>query len=294
MFRGATGRTAQGRESQRGPMQAAGTGDARELLTPRQLEVLELLARGLTNREIAGVLGISPGTAKVHVSAVIEALDVSNRTEAAMVLHELRAGADGEQKPDAEAPSRGGVPGFGARPAIAILPFDDLSAESPDAFFADALVEDLTTAMAAFRWFPVIARNSAWSYRGRALEMTQVSQELGARYLVEGSVRRSKDRVRIHVQLIDGTSGEHLLAEKLDRPLDEALALQDEIVESIVGALAPTLLRVEGMRALRRPVASLDAWERFQRAMGLLARYGAAEGEQAIALLDGVIADEPE
>ena len=275
-------------------MEPRGPGDAQELLTPRQLEVLELLARGLTNREIAGVLGISPGTVKVHVSAVIEALDVSNRTEAALALQDLQTESEADEKPDDEAPSGSGVPGFGARPAIVILPFDDLSADSPDAFFADALVEDLTTALAAFRWFPVIARNSSWTYRGEAVDVIRVSRELGARYVVEGSVRRAGDRVRIHVQLIDGSTGRHLLAEKIDRSLGDVLVVQDEVVEAIVGALAPTLLRVEGMRTLCRPAASLDAWERFQRGLALLYRYGAWETGEAMELLEGVAADEPE
>lgn len=255
-------------------------------LTPRQLEVLELLARGLTNREIAGVLGVSPGTVKVHVSAVLEALQVTNRTEAAMALQELRP-----QPPSEDARQ---VPGFGSRPAIAVLPFDDLSPDPDDSYFAEALVEELTTGLASWRWFPVIARNSATACGPGPHDLTRLSRELGARFLLEGSVRRTRDRIRIHVQLIDGSNDQHILAEKVECPAGDLFAVQDDLVQRIVGTLAPALLRVEGLRTLRAPVASLDRWERFQRAMLAVYRMRPAEIEEAVALLEQVLADAPD
>lgn len=237
------------------------TGPA-ELLTLRQLEVLELLARGLTNREIAGALEISAATVKNHVSAIIAALDVSNRTEAAFALQSL-----GASRPAATAASAR-VPGFGARPAIAVFAFDDLSAEqSGDSHLGDALAEDLTTRLASWRWFPVIARNSSFAYRGQRVDVARVSVELGARYLVEGSVRVVGDRVRITAQLVDGATAEHLWAERYDRGFENVLALQDEIVAAIVSALEPTLIGVGRVRALHRPVQDLNAWELFERGL---------------------------
>jgi adenylate cyclase len=222
--------------------------------------VLELLAKGLQNREIAGVLGLAPATVKRHVSRLIEALGVTNRTEATTALHRLGLGSE----PTGAHPGRA-VPGFGARPAIAILPFQNLSGDPDQDYFADGLVEDLTTGLAAQRWFPVIARNSSFVYKGRAVDVAQVSRELGARYVVEGSTRRGDDRVRIQVQLIDGETGQHVFAERYDRVLGDVFALQDEVVERIVTAIEPALFRIEGVRAARRPPRDLSAWECLQR-----------------------------
>lgn len=253
-----------------------------QLLTPRQLEVLELMAKGLTNREIAGVLGISAATVKAHVSAVIDALDVTNRTEAAVALGELR----GESQ-------SGGVPGFGSRPAIAVLPFDVMSDDPDQALFAEGLVEDLTTGLAAWRWFPVIARNTATALP-RPVSIPEASRELGARYLVEGSTRRSGDQVRIHVQLIDGESGSHVFAQRYDRKLGDVFAVQDEIVTAVIGQLEPALLRVEGVRALRAPHAELEAWDHLQRGLALLGRDTPEEVDAALDAFDEAIAAAPE
>jgi TolB-like protein/DNA-binding CsgD family transcriptional regulator/Flp pilus assembly protein TadD len=254
-------------------------------LTPRQLEVLELMAKGLTNREIAGVLGISAGTVKIHVSAVIDALEVTNRTEAAMVLQDFRI----EEEPDGPK----GVPGFGGRPAIAVLPFDAMTPGPEQEHFADGLVEDLTTRLAAWRWFPVIARNSAFVYKGQHVDAVRVGRELGARYLVEGSARRAGDRVRINVQLIDGRTGAHVFAEMFDREMDDVFAVQDEVVEAILGALTPALLRFEALQARRRPAASLTSWDRLVRGFAHLAAQSEAEIAEAARVLDSLCEDDP-
>jgi len=191
---------------------------------------------------------------------VIEALDVSNRTEAVAALHRLGLGSEA-----APASPEHQVPGFGERPAVAVLPFDSFSDDPDQAYFADGLVEDLTTALAAQRWFPVVARNSSFVYKGRRFDVRQVSRELGARYIVEGSIRRAGDMVRVQVQLIDGVSGEHVLAERHDRRLTDVFSLQDEVVERIVMALHPAICRIEGVRATRRPARDLNAWECLQR-----------------------------
>lgn len=262
------------------------------LLTPRQLQVLELMAKGLTNREIAGVLGIAPGTAKVHVSAVLEALDVTNRTEAAVALRELgleEDDADAAQEPRGD----DAVPGFGGRPALAVLPFDPMGAGT-DPALADGLVEDLITRLAAWRWFPVIARNSTFTYRGQAVDVARVAREMGARYVVEGSVRQSGDRLRVTVQLLDGSTGHHVFAERFDRRMEDVFDVQDEIVDAVLGALAPALLRVEGMRALRKPAANLSAWDAFQRGVTLLRLQDPGQADEARTFLDAAVAADPD
>jgi adenylate cyclase len=158
------------------------------------------------------------------------------------------------------------VPGFGEHPAIAVLAFDNLSGDAEQEYFADGIAEDLITRLSAHRIFPVIARNSSFVYKGRAVDVKQVSRELGARYVVEGSVRRAGARVRVSAQLIDATTGHHVWAERFDREFGDLFALQDEITETIVAQLEPELGKVEQARVAGRRPENLDAWECVQRA----------------------------
>jgi adenylate cyclase len=157
------------------------------------------------------------------------------------------------------------VPGFGGRPAIAVLPFDNLSGDPEQEYFADGIAEDLITRLSTFRWFPVIARNSSFAYKGKSPDVKEVSRELGVRYVVEGSVRKAGDRVRISAQLIDATTGGHVWAERYDRELEDIFAVQDEITEVVAGSVAPELRRFERDRAARKEPQNLDAWDRVQR-----------------------------
>jgi adenylate cyclase len=157
------------------------------------------------------------------------------------------------------------VPGFSGAPAIAVLPFDNLSGDVEQEYFADGIAEDLITRLSSWRSFPVIARNSSFIYKGTAVDVKRVSRELGVRYLVEGSVRKRGDRVRISAQLIDATSGHHLWAETYDRELQDIFALQDEITLAVVSAIRPELRRAEIGRTLRKRPQNLDAYESKQR-----------------------------
>lgn len=156
------------------------------------------------------------------------------------------------------------------RPAIVVLPFDNMSSDPDQEFLADGLVEDLTTVLAASSWFTVVARNSAFSYKGKSFKITDVSKDLGARYVVEGSVRRAGNRVRVTVQLIEGPTGHHVWAEKYDRDMDDLFALQDELTDSICGVLIPSVTAAERQRVMSRPERDLDlgAWESLHRGMG--------------------------
>jgi adenylate cyclase len=155
------------------------------------------------------------------------------------------------------------------KPSIAVLPFQNMSGDPEQEFFADGMAEEIITALSRYRWFFVIARNSSFTYKGRAVDVTQVAMELGVRYVLEGSVRKAGNRVRVTAQLIDATTGNHIWAERYDRELDDIFALQDEITETIVTSIEPELGAVERERARRKPPENLDAWGLYQRGLWL-------------------------
>jgi len=153
------------------------------------------------------------------------------------------------------------------KPSIAVLPFDNMSGDPEQEFFADGITEDLTTALSKVRWFFVIARNSTFTYKGKAVEVKQVAKELGVRYVLEGSVRKAGTRVRITAQLIDATTGRHVWAERYDRQIEDIFELQDEMSQTIAGAVEPELSAAERDRVLTKPPDNLDAWENYQRGL---------------------------
>ncbi|HYC55662.1 MAG TPA: adenylate/guanylate cyclase domain-containing protein [Candidatus Binatia bacterium] len=178
------------------------------------------------------------------------------------------------------------VAGFSGRPVIAILPFDDRAADPAYGYLADGIVEDLIAHLSAFRLFPVISRSSTFSYKGRRVDPRQVSRELRARYIVEGSVQAAAGRVRVKVDLIDGVQGHQVWSERFDRELVDVFALQDEIVLAVVSSIEPALGRAERQRIQSKPAPQLDAWECFQRGSALLfALRSREELEEALALL---------
>ncbi|CAN7668832.1 winged helix-turn-helix domain-containing tetratricopeptide repeat protein [Pararhizobium sp. LjRoot235] len=156
------------------------------------------------------------------------------------------------------------------KPSITVLPFQNLSGDPEQEYFADGVVEDIIAALSRMRWLFVIARNSSFSYKGRAVDVKEVGQELGVRYVLEGSVRKSGNKVRITGQLIDATTGTHLWAERFEGMLDDIFVLQDRMAESVVGAIAPQLERAEIERAKRKPTESLDAYDYYLRGMAKL------------------------
>jgi len=153
------------------------------------------------------------------------------------------------------------------RPAIAVLPFTNMSGEPEQEYFSDGISEDIITALSKLRWFFVIARNSSFIYKGKAVHLNQIAEELGVRYVVEGSVRKEGERIRITAQLNDVASGSHLWAERYDRELADVFAVQDEITENIVAAIEQKLYAAESFRAQRKPPDSMDAWDLVMRAL---------------------------
>jgi len=179
-----------------------------------------------------------------------------------------------------------------SRPAIAVLAFNNMSGAGQD-YFSDGISEDLITALSKLRWFLVVARNSSFSYRGRAVPMKQLASELGVDYVVEGSVRKDGSRVRISAQLIDVATGSHVWAERYDRELADVFAVQDEITEAIVAAIEPQLYAAENVRARRKAPESLDAWELVMRAMSHFWRMTREDNIAAQKLLEQAIAIDP-
>jgi TolB-like protein/Tfp pilus assembly protein PilF len=175
------------------------------------------------------------------------------------------------------------------RPSVAVLPFSNLSGDSDQDYFADGISEDIITGLSKLRWFFVIARNSSFIYKGKAVDIRQVGRELGVRYVLEGSVRKGGSRVRVTAQLIDAATGKHLWADRYDRDLTDIFALQDEITEKAVAAIEPKLLEAEGIRSQSRSPEDLDAWDMLIRANSLFWRLTKDESQAAIAILRQVV-----
>ena len=180
------------------------------------------------------------------------------------------------------------------KPSITVLPFQNLSGDPEQEYFADGIVEDLIAALSRIRWLFVIARNSSFTYKGRTVDAKGVSQELGVRYLLEGSVRKCGEKVRITGQLIDATSGTHIWAERFEGTLNDLFELQDQITESVVGAIAPQLERAEIERAKRKPTESLGAYDYYLRAMAKLHNGTREALDEALPLFYKAIELDPE
>jgi len=190
------------------------------------------------------------------------------------------------------APSRPSLP-LPDKPSIAVLPFTNLSGDPEQDYFADGIVEDIITGLARIKWIFVIARNSSFAYKGKATDVREVGRELGVRYVLEGSVQKSGNRVRITAQLINAGTGAHIWAERYDRALDDIFAVQDELTISVVGVIEPTLRKVEIERARRKRPDSLDAYDLYLRALPLVFTAMPQDADLALTLLARAIELEP-
>ena len=179
------------------------------------------------------------------------------------------------------------------RPAIAVLAFQNMSNDAEQEYFCDGISEDILTALSKVRWFFVIARNSSFTYKGRNVHIRRIAEELRVRYVLEGSVRKAGDRVRITAQLNDAMTESYIWAEHFDRKLVDVFAVQDEITNAIVAALEPQIYAAENFRARRKPPASLDAWDLLMRALSHYWRVTREDHVVAQALLDKAIAIDP-
>jgi adenylate cyclase len=195
--------------------------------------------------------------------------------------------------PGATVPTTGPPLALPDKPSIAVLPFQNMSGDPEQDYFADGMVEEITTALSHIRWLFVIARNSSFTYKGGATDIKQVGRELGVRYVLEGSVRKGGDRLRITAQLIDATNGSHLWADRFDGTLEHVFELQDTVATSVAGVIEPALQGAEMQRSARRPTADLTAYDLYLRAAAALMHWDKPGLLRALDLLGQALERDP-
>lgn len=185
------------------------------------------------------------------------------------------------------------APALPEKPSIAVLPFTNMGSDREQEYFADGISEDIITALAKSRWLFVIARNTSFVYKGKAVDIKQIGRDLGVRYVLEGSVRKAGNRVRVTAQLIEAATGTHLWSERYDRDLADTFGVQDEITESVVGAIEPELLQVERQRAAHKSPENLDAWDHYLRGMWRFHQFSLEDSALAEKLMRRAIEVDP-
>jgi adenylate cyclase len=180
------------------------------------------------------------------------------------------------------------------KPSVAVLPFTNMSGDPEQEFFADGITEDIITLFAGWRAFPVIARTSTFTYKGSTSDIKKIGEQLGARYIVEGSVRKAGRRLRVTAQVIEANTGHHIMAERCDRDLADLFELQDEIATAIAGAIEPELLKFERNRIAERPELNVDAYVLYQRGLWHHYRRGKADNKEAQRLFRAALAINPD
>ncbi|MFZ0147185.1 MAG: winged helix-turn-helix domain-containing tetratricopeptide repeat protein [Xanthobacteraceae bacterium] len=281
-------------------------------------QVFDLLVYLVENRDrvvskddlIASVWGgriVSDSTLTSRINAARNAVGDSGRDKKlirTIARKGLRFVGTVREQPEGVEPARASSPQEGEaretpslplpdRPAIAVLPLTNMTGDPEQEYFSDGISEDIITALSKLRWFFVIARNSSFIYKGRSVHLKQIAEELGVAYVVEGSVRKDGDRVRITAQLNDVFTGSHIWAERYDRNLADVFAVQDEITEAIVAAIEPQLYAAENFRARRKPPDSMDAWDLLMRALSHYWRVTRQDNVVAQALLEKAITIDP-
>jgi TolB-like protein len=207
------------------------------------------------------------------------------------ILHPVRVYRVGDRAAAAK-PSAAPTPPLPDKPSIAVLPFANISGDPEQEYFADGMVEEIITALSQIRWLFVIARNSTFTYKGRAVDVKRVGRELGVRYVLEGSVRKAGGRVRITAQLIDAESGAHLWADRFEGSLEDVFELQDQVASSVAGVIEPTLQTAETARSAGRPTADLTAYDLYLRAYAMVFS-SARQIPEALRLMEQAIARDP-
>lgn len=283
-------------------------------LTERQVQVLALMMQGKSNKAICRALDLAEPTVKYHVATILRALQVSNRTAAVLMVGKLgwklpagatettpaHSASNPKKAPnvagdsaDAKKRSEPQTLALPDKPSIAVMPFANISADPDQDYFADGMAEEIITALSHCKSLFVIARNSSFTYKGKAVDVRQVGRELGVRYVLEGSVRRSGQRLRFTIQLIDATSGAQIWADRFEGDIGDVFALQDRITENVVAIIEPNVQFAEVERMKHTPVANLDAYGLLLRAQQLELEFTKVSLEEAIRCLNRAIALDP-
>ena len=233
-----------------------------------------------------------------HLVALLKSeLDVEPDASTQALVRSLRQPnrVPSDPLPLKDAPTRAPAefPALPDRPSIAVLPFDNMSGDPEQEYFADGMVEDILTALSRIRWLFVIARHSSFAYKGRAVDVKQIGRELGVRYVTEGSVRKSGNRVRVTAQLIDAETGAHLWADRFDGTLEDVFQLQDNVASSLAGVIEPTLQVAEHRRSVQRPTDDLTAYDLFLQARVALYLVSREGGRRALELAELALERDP-
>jgi adenylate cyclase len=205
-------------------------------------------------------------------------------------VYALSIGGTGPERNQGDRPA---APALPDKPSIAVLPFANMSGDPEQEYFADGIVEDIITALSRFNQLFVIARNSSFTYKGKAVDVKRVGGELGVRYVLEGSLRKAGNRVRITGQLIDAATGAHLWADRFDGELEDIFELQDQVTGKVVGAILPRLEQAEINRAKLKPTESLDAYDHYLRGMSAFHQFTAEANREALEHLTGACELDP-
>jgi TolB-like protein/DNA-binding CsgD family transcriptional regulator len=266
-------------------------------LTRRQLKVLALMVQGKSNKTICRELDLAESTVKYHVTAILSALKVTNRTEAVVAANASGwkpAGSAKVSTPSATATVslRPPVLLLPDQPSIVVLPFVNLGVDQAQEYFADGMVEDITIALGCIPWLFVIGSGSAFTYKGRLLADKRIGEELGVRYALRGTIRKTASRLRVTVQLTDVWDGNQIWADRIDSNLDDVFDLQDRVAMRVCAMIAPTMRSREIARAKRKPTSNLSAYDLALQALPHCRMFN-ADNQTALELLYRAIELDP-
>lgn len=241
---------------------------------------------------------VEEGNIQVHISALRKALGEERDRPTHLFTESGRGyrlvGARAPSSPVSAESGSADIVGFQGRPSIAVLPFQNMSSDPEQEYFSDGMVEEIITGLSRIKWLFVIARNSTFAFKNKIIDVRQVGTDLGVRYVLQGSVRKSGDRIRIATQLIEAQSGIQVWTERYDRQLDDIFAVQDEIAMSVVGAVEPGLQKIEVERVKRGRPQNIDAYDLVLQALPHIYKLMPAGSAPAIPLLEKALQLEPD